>query len=96
MESTLTLKHKRSFQPYHIHGVAQVEAGVDEALDSSGWADAMALVPAALTPADAAALLARCPSVQRLGAHHRELVYILCLKVCPGAVDPSDMVRGAA
>lgn len=74
MESTLTLKHMQSFRPYVIHDFAQVEAGVDEALDSSGWADAMAFVPAALTPADAAALLTRCPSVQRLGVHHLEFV----------------------
>ncbi|KAK9845381.1 hypothetical protein WJX81_005067 [Elliptochloris bilobata] len=45
---------------------AQVEAGVEEALDSAGWADAAALAPAALSPADAAALLERCPAVRRL------------------------------
>lgn len=46
--------------------VLQVEAGVDEALDSAGWADAAALAPAALAPGDAAALLERCPAVRRL------------------------------
>jgi hypothetical protein len=45
-----------------------VEAGADEALDSGGWVDALTLAPAALAPPDVAALLARCPSVQRLGA----------------------------
>jgi len=45
-----------------------VEAGADEALDSGGWVDALTLAPAALVPPDVAALLARSPSVQRLGA----------------------------
>ncbi len=46
----------------------QVEAGVDEALDSGSWVDAATLAPAALAASDVAALLARCPSVQRLSA----------------------------
>jgi hypothetical protein len=44
-----------------------LDAAVDEALDAGAWADAAPLSPASLAPADAAELLARCPSVQALG-----------------------------
>ena len=47
--------------------IQQLDAAVEEALDSNSWVDCLTLVPTVLSPADAADLLARCPSVKSLG-----------------------------
>ena len=47
--------------------IQQLDAAVEEALDSNSWVDCLTLVPSVLSPADAADLLARCPSVKSLG-----------------------------
>jgi hypothetical protein len=46
----------------------QVDAAVEEALDSGGWVDCLQAVPSVLSAGDTADLLARCSSVQSLGA----------------------------
>lgn len=50
--------------------IEQLNAAVEEALDSKSWMDCLPLVPSVLSAADAADLLARCPCVKTLGESH--------------------------
>ncbi|BDA42327.1 E3 UFM1-protein ligase 1 homolog [Coccomyxa sp. Obi] len=48
--------------------IEQLDAAVEDAFDSNSWVDCLSLAPSVLSPADAADLLARCPSVKALGS----------------------------
>jgi hypothetical protein len=47
--------------------IQQLDAAVEEALESNSWVDCLPLVPSVLSATDAVDLLARCPSVKALG-----------------------------
>ena len=41
----------------------QLEAGIEEAMGSGGWVDALTLAPSLLVASEVAQLLSRCPSL---------------------------------